>query len=478
MSSFQVDGISVGVEDTSAPYQASVATSTYTTGQHIVRARARDAAGNWSAWSSATVRFGGNVDAPQGFTIDEFWVGGLNGATSFAQTPDGRVLVAEQAGALRVIKNGVLLPVPFVQLAVDSNGERGLIGVAVHPSFTSNGFIYVHYTTAAGGTHNRISRFVANGDVAGPEQVLIDLPALSGSTNHNGGAMHFGIDGKLYVGVGDSNNSATAQDLASVFGKLLRFNDDGTVPADNPFFTSQSGLARAVWAYGLRNPFTFAIQPGTGRIHINDVGQDQWEEVNLGVVGANYGWPQSEGPANVGPGLTGPLFAYAHSAASPPGSGPGGFFTGVAVTGGLFYPPGGAFPAAYRGHYYFADWIGGVIARMDLANDNAVYAFVRLGGVLGLMTAPDGSMLVLSAGLVSRIVHPEPRLSVGRTRPTTAPARRRPRARRTSPCARRGRRQPARRSAPRPPRRCPRRAADSIRPPPVRAATAAWPAGS
>ena len=96
--------------------------------------------------------------------------------------------------------------------------------------------------------------------------------------------MHFGLDGKLYVGVGENANRARSQDLDEPFGKLLRFNDDGTIPADNPFFNTQAGLARAIWAYGLRNPFTFAVQPVTGRIHINDVGENTWEEINVGAA--------------------------------------------------------------------------------------------------------------------------------------------------------------------------------------------------
>src|SRR5207237_6516476 len=108
----------------------------------------------------------------------------------------------------------------------------------------------------------------------------------------------------------------------------------------------------AIWARGLRNPFTFAVQPGTGRIHINDVGQITWEEIDLGVAGANYGWPGSEGPDNLASGFTAPLFAYKHSNASPAGSGPGGFFTGFAIAGGAFYPDSGNFPAAYRSSYF------------------------------------------------------------------------------------------------------------------------------
>jgi glucose/arabinose dehydrogenase len=278
--------------------------------------------------------------------------------------------------------------------------------VAAHPNFASNGYVYVYYTTPSGGTHNRISRFVANGDVAGgAEQVLVDLPTL-GANNHNGGALHFGVDGKLYVGVGDNQVSANAQNLGSPFGKLLRFNDDGSIPSDNPFFNSQSGLARAVWAYGLRNPFGFAIQPGTGRIHINDVGEQAWEEVNLGTAGANFGWPQSEGPNNVGPGITGPLFAYPQSTPTPPGSGPGGFFTGASVTGSVFYPTNGNFPAAYRGQYYFTDWLGNFVARMDLANGNAVYTFATLGNPLALLVMPDGALLVAKRWVISRITAP------------------------------------------------------------------------
>ena len=235
---------------------------------------------------------------------------------------------------------------------------------------------------------------------------MIELPALSSAQNHNGGAMHFGIDGKLYVAVGDNANSATPQNLGSVFGKMLRFNDDGTIPADNPYYATQSGQARAVWAYGLRNPFTFAVHPGTGRIHINDVGQGTWEEINLGVPGANYGWPASEGPDNVTAGVTGPLLAYKHSAASPAGSGPGGFFTGFAIAGGTFYPDAAPFPVAYRSSYYFADFVSRFIGRYDWVN-NATYAFATVSGdPVDLLSGIDGALYVLTRGGITRISAP------------------------------------------------------------------------
>jgi glucose/arabinose dehydrogenase len=405
---FQLDGVAIGSAATSAPYATTLDTSAVPSGQHVVRARASDAAGNVSAWSSATVSSGGAVTQPAGFTRNESWVTGLANATAFAQAPDGRLFVAEQEGVLRVVKNGALLATPFVSIAVDSSGERGLIGVALSPNFATNGFVYVYSTRSAGGAHNRISRFTAAGDVAaaGSELTLVDLPNLSTATNHNGGGMHFGNDGKLYVGVGENANPPQSQDLSVPFGKLLRFNEDGTIPADNPFFVTQSGVARAIWAYGLRNPYTFAIEPGTGRIFINDVGQSTWEEIDVGSAGANYGWPNSEGPDNVGAGITGPLFTYKHSAANPPGSGPGGFFVGFAIAGGAFYPATGPFPAGYRDQYYFADYVSQWVGRYDIAND-AAYAFAALSGSpVDMLAGSDGALYVLTRDNVTRISSP------------------------------------------------------------------------
>jgi glucose/arabinose dehydrogenase len=404
---FQVDGMPVG-DDGSPPYQASVDTTAYPAGQHIVRARLRDMAGNVSAWASATVSFGGSAVAPRGFVKTDAWVGGFSSATAFAQAGDGRMFVAEQGGALRVVKNGALLSAPFHRFTVDAQGERGLLGVALHPGFAANGWVYVYYTTTQGGAHNRISRLAAAGDVSdGSETVLVDLPALSSATNHNGGALHFGADGKLYVGVGENADAPRAQDLSQPFGKLLRLNDDGSIPGDNPFAATQQGIARAVWAYGLRNPFTFAIEPGSGRMHINDVGANTWEEIDVGTPGANYGWPASEGPDNVAPGVTAPIFAYGHRPASPPGSGPGGFFTGLAIAGGAFYPAGGPFPAAYQGNYFFADFVARFVARLDLANGNAAYAFASLGdNPVDMRVGIDGALYVLQRGQITRIAPP------------------------------------------------------------------------
>jgi len=405
---FQVDGAQVGSILTVAPYSVNVDSNAYASGQHVLRVRASDAAGNTSAWTTATVEFGGSRAAPAGFTRNESWITGLADATAIAQAPDGRFFVAQQGGALRVVKAGVLLATPFIQLTVDPSGERGLIGVTLHPNFATNGWVYLYYTTPEGGTHNRISRYTvnsANPDIVsvGSELRIADLPALN-ATNHNGGAMHFGADGKLYVAVGDNGNGQTPQDTSSVLGKMLRFNEDGTIPTDNPFYVSQT-LTSAVWAYGLRNPYTFAIQPGTGRIHINDVGQNTWEEINLGAPGANYGWPVFEGPTTDS-GVTTPLFAYKHSDASPRGSGPGGFFVGFAIAGGSFYPDAGPFPAAYRNSYYFADYVSQFVGRFDWVN-NASYAFGQLSGTpVDLMTGNDGALYVLTRNSIVRFSSP------------------------------------------------------------------------
>ncbi|NRF65991.1 PQQ-dependent sugar dehydrogenase [Aquincola sp. S2] len=404
---FQIDGLALP-EDTSAPFAAVVDTQLHAAGQHVLRARSRLADGSRSAWASVTVRFGGSRALPAGFTKTEGWVSGLQSATALAQAPDGRWFVAQQGGVVRIVKQGQLLATPFAVLPTAAVGERGLIGIALHPDFAANGWVYVHYTSAQGGAHNRISRLVAAGDVAsGPEQVLVNLPALSQATNHNGGALHFGSDGKLYAGVGDNADSAKAQDRNHPFGKLLRFNDDGSIPSDNPFCGTPGQLGCAVWAMGLRNPFTFAMQPGSGRLHINDVGANAWEEINLGAAGANYGWPGSEGPNGVAAGHTAPVFAYRHGEGNPPGAGPGGFFSGIAIVGAAFYPAGGAFPAAYHGSYFFADLGTGVIARLDPAEPALASSFASVDiSPRDLRVGADGALYVLGATTITRITTP------------------------------------------------------------------------
>jgi glucose/arabinose dehydrogenase len=395
---FAVDGVTLAQDATASFSHTLPATAAYASGAHEIRARARDAAGNWSDWARATVTFGGSVALPAGFTRTTYaqGFGALLTALTFAA--DGRLFATEISGAVRVVSNGTLLTQPFATLPAVTGGERGLIGVALSPGFGATGHLYVHYTTADGGTHNRVSRFAALGNVAGgAEQVLVDLPLLSAATNHNGGAIGFGPDGRLYVAVGENGNGTLAPSLNSPLGKILRFNADGTIPTDNPFLASTSGLNRAIWARGLRNPYTFAFHPTSGRLHINDVGQASWEEINLGRAGADYGWPATEGPTS-NPAHDAPILAYARSA-SPT------LFSGAAIVGGAFYdPPTPLFGGDYVGDYFFADYMAGWIYRLDPDNGNRAYAFANLGGnPTGLAVGPDGALYVLLGDRIDRI---------------------------------------------------------------------------
>src|SRR5438094_8077722 len=188
---------------------------------------------------------------PSGF-IETTVASGIASPTAMAIAPNGRIFVCSQTGALRVIKNGVLLATPFVTLSVDSVGERGLLGVAFDPHFTLNQYIYLYYTVPGTPAHNRVVRFTANGDVVlpGSRVILLELDPLSTATNHNGGALHFGPDGNLYIAVGDNANGSNSQNLSNLRGKILRIAPDGTIPPDNPFV--QSTTARhEIWAFGL-----------------------------------------------------------------------------------------------------------------------------------------------------------------------------------------------------------------------------------
>lgn len=334
---------------------------------------------------------------PAGFT-DAVVASGLSNPSAMALAPDGRIFVCQQGGALRVIKNGVLLPTPFLTVTVDSSGERGLLGVAFDPNFVSNQLIYVYYTATTPTIHNRISRFTASGDVAlaGSETIIMDLPNLSSATNHNGGAIHFAADGTLFVAVGDNANGANAQTLTTRLGKILRITSTGGIPTNNPFFNQATGDNRAIWALGVRNPFTFSFQNGTGRMFINDVGQNTWEEINDGIAGSNYGWPTCEGFCNPpNPNFRDPIFAYMNDANT------------CAITGGTFYNPQvPQFPANFVGNYFFADFCGGWIRRLDPANGNAVTDFATgISLPVDMQVSPDGFLYYLArgAGSVNRI---------------------------------------------------------------------------
>ena len=295
------------------------------------------------------------LSVPSGFGVAQA-TSGLTNPTEMEIAPDGRIFVAQEEGTIRLVKNDVLLSTPVATLTgVDSYSERGLLGITVDPGFATNHYLYLYYTAGTNNSptsHNRISRLTLNGDVAvpGSEAILLELPALGNALILMGGALHFGPDGKLYISVGDWALTANSQSLTGATGKILRINADGSIPTDNPFYNTP-GAYQAIWALGLRNPYTSAFQPGTGRFFINDVGQSSWEEINNGIAGANYGWPTTEGTFDQSsfPNFTEPVHAYSHSG-------------GCAITGGTFYnPPGQQFPAQYVGKYFFQDFCYGWI---------------------------------------------------------------------------------------------------------------------
>lgn len=328
---------------------------------------------------------------PSGF-VDEVFASGLTNPTAMEFAPDGRLFVTQQGGQLRVITAaGALLSTPFLTVPVSSAGERGLLGVTFDPAFATNNFVYVYYTATTPAIHSRISRFTASGNVAvaGSELQIVNLENLSSATNHNGGAIHFGPDGRLYAAVGENANSANAQTLVNRLGKMLRVNADGSIPTDNPFFNTATGNNRAIWALGVRNPFTFTFQRTTGRMFINDVGEVTWEEINDGIAGSNYGWPTTEGPTT-DPRFRAPLFAYRHSGGTP---------TGCAITGGAFYNPTTVtFPSSFVGKYFFADFCTGFIRVFDpAAGTDAAFA-TGVSSPVDLKVHSDGSLYYLARG--------------------------------------------------------------------------------
>jgi glucose/arabinose dehydrogenase len=310
--------------------------------------------------------------------------------TSMAFAPDGRIFATEKAGKVKIIKNGAALTTPFLTISVDQTNERGLSSVAIDPNFATNHYVYVYYTTSSSPIHNRLSRFTANGDIAvsGSEVILMDFEPLVNSI-HNGGGMVFDPDGTLYLAVGNDNVNSNSQDKTNYKGKILRINTDFSVPSGNPFTGTES--EKRIWAYGFRNPWSLAIQPGTGKLFANDVGEASWEEINdITTGGKNYGWPGSEGMTS-NPAYTNPIYTYPHGFT--------GTSDGCAITGGTFFNPSTSnYPSKYTGKYFFTDYCNDWINYLDLSSGAVKYNFAT--GLLGsenyIKVGPDGNLYYFS----------------------------------------------------------------------------------
>lgn len=332
---------------------------------------------------------------PAGFS-ETVVASGFQYPGSMTIAPDGRIFVLERAGTIRIIKDGRTLDQPFATLPADNTVSQGLMGLAFDPDFPAAPYAYVYYVSPQGGLHNVVSRLTVDGDsvVPGSERMIFrseNYTFPAGTAAHNGGAIDFGPDKKLYISTGDMLIDKQAQKLDNSFGKILRLNADGTIPRDNPFFRRGRGLGRAIWAYGLRNPFTMTFQPGTGRLFINDVGAGAFEEINLGAKGANFGWPRSEGPTRTR-GVRQPIYAYSHRE--------GGRTVDAAVIGGAFYDaPVLSFPPQYHGKYFFSDYAQNFLRTID-PQTHAVAPFgADLGaGVVDIEIDAQGRLYYLTIG--------------------------------------------------------------------------------
>ncbi len=290
-------------------------------------------------------------------------VGGLAAPVYVTHAGDrsGRLFVVEQAGVIRVIRDGRLLTRPFLDISarVISGGEMGLLSVAFHPRYASNGRFFVNYTANGNRLRTVIAEYRVSDDpnvAQRTERVLLEIDQPY--RNHNGGLSLFGPDGMLYIGMGDGGSGGdphnNGQRLDTLLGKLLRIDVDGAtpyrVPPDNPF-AGRAGARDEIWAYGLRNPWRFSFDRGSDRLFLADVGQNAWEEIDLIERGGNYGWRIMEGAHCFQPqngcdrsGLILPIAEYGREG-------------GCSVTGGYVYR--GSRIRELVGRYLFADYCSG-----------------------------------------------------------------------------------------------------------------------
>jgi glucose/arabinose dehydrogenase len=333
-----------------------------------------------------------------------------------APAGDARLFIVEKGGAIRIVKDGALLPVPFLSLAgrVSTGGEQGLLGLAFDPAYATSGRFVVHYTDASGNTVVSMFRVSAGDpDQADPASEAVLLTVEQPFANHNGGQILFGPDGMLYIGLGDGGSegdpAGRGQSLTDLLGDILRVDVASgagyTVPPDNPF-VGRTDARPEIWSYGLRNPWRFTFDPPTGDLYIADVGGSAWEEVDVVTAaagagrGTNFGWAATEGShchATSGcdpSAFTLPVLEYSHD-------------EGCSITGGFVYR-GAAIPAL-QGHYFYADYCRGWVRSFRLQDGQAVEpqqwgALAPGGPITSFGQDAAGELYILTAeGVVSRI---------------------------------------------------------------------------
>lgn len=319
---------------------------------------------------------------------------------------DDRLFVVEKAGRIRIVDGGQVLAADFLDISalVSNGGEQGLLSLAFHPDYSTNGYFYVYYTDVNGET--MVVRYTVSGDPnvanAGSAKLILTVDQPYG--NHNGGLITFGPDGMLYVGLGDGGSGGdpdnNGQDLGTLLGSLLRIDVDGgdpyAIPPDNPF-VGNAGAMDEIWAYGLRNPWRYSFDREDGLIYIADVGQNTWEEVNVQSAllgGVNYGWRIMEGNSCynsstcISGGLVTPVVQYANGV------------DGCAVVGG--FPYRGTAINGRAGTYFYSDncsgWIRSFLLDAGKVTEELEWDVGNIGSVLSFGEDGFGELYVLTAG--------------------------------------------------------------------------------
>jgi glucose/arabinose dehydrogenase len=321
---------------------------------------------------------------PAGFAKTQL-AQGLKNPSVFAFAPNGDIYIGEKGGAILIYRNGVVLPTPLVTLPTDGAGEKGLLGMALDPNFATNGYLYVSYTTTD--EHAELARLTVQNDTVNLASEVVYMKGNQlQNAHHSANDLHIGPDGKLWWSVGDNVPSITnAETLSNIYGKILRFNLDGTIPSDNPF-RHIPGAVPAIYAYGLRNPFRFTFLP-TGQAMTEDTGSSYWEEMDTIQRGGNYGWDFVEG--NCGScGYINPAYAYGHLPTD-------GAASAIAAYSGT------AFPAQYAHVVFFGDYNRGDIEAVafDPTYKTEISDTVfdsSAGTIADLQEGPDGALYYVS----------------------------------------------------------------------------------